>query len=181
MTDPFLQALADPSVLPQSVRDLHLGPGEYVGECDIERGQGILIQLALKLGRFPPAGRHVPVQLMIQTQGEGQNWLRDFGGHKTKSELRFDAKTGHVHERFGPLSVWMWPVASKRGLEVHIHRLTVFGVPLPRVLLPRSSTTEWQDELGRFRFDVVASTPGMGLLIRYHGWLTPVNIKAAAG
>ncbi len=181
MTDPFLLALADPSVLPQSVRDLHRSPGEYVGECDIERGRGILVQLVLKLGRFPPAGRNVPVRLVIQAQDEGQSWLRDFGGHKTTSELRFDAKTDHVHERFGPLSVWMRPVASKRGLEVHIHRLTVFGVPVPRVLLPQSSTREWQDDLGRSRFDVSASMPGLGLLIRYHGWLTPVNIKAAAG
>ncbi len=181
MTDPFLQALADPSVLPQSVRDMHRNPGEYVGECDIERGQGILIQLALKLGRFPPAGRHVPVRLVTQTQDKDHSWLRDFGGHETTSELRFDAKTGDVHERFGPLSVWLRPAASKRGLEVHIHRLTVFGVPLPQFLLPQSTTNEWQDDLGRFRFDVAASMPGLGLLIRYHGWLTPLHGKAQVG
>ncbi|WP_425083375.1 DUF4166 domain-containing protein [Ruegeria profundi] len=136
MTDPFLQALADPSVLPQSVRDIHRNPGEYVGECDIERGQGILIQLALKLGRFPPAGRHVPVRLVTQNKDEDHSCLRDFGGHKTTSELRLDAKTGDVLERFGPLSFWLRPVASKRGLEVHIHRLAVFGVQLPRMLQP---------------------------------------------
>lgn len=181
MTDPFLKALTDPSVLPKSVRDLHRRPGDYVGECDIERGGGILVQLALKLGGFPPAGRHVPVRLTIQTQDEDHNWLRDFGGHKMTSKLRFDAKTGHVHERFGPLSIWLRPVASKRGLEVHIHRLTVFGVPLSRVLLPRSSTTEWQDDLGRFRFDVAATMPGLGMLIRYHGWLTPYHGKARVG
>ncbi len=181
MTDPFLQALADPSVLPQSVRDLHRSPGENVGECDIERGQGIPIQLALKLGRFPPAGRHVPVRLVTQNKDEDHNWLRYFGGHKTTSELRFDAKTGDVLERFGPLSIWLRPVASKRGLEVYIHRLRVFGVPLPEFLLPQSSTSEWQDDLGRFRFDVAASMPGLGLLIRYHGWLTPLHVKAQVG
>lgn len=181
MTDPFLQALTDPSVLPQSVRELHLSPGEYVGECDIERGRGILVQLALKLGRFPPEGTYVPVRVVIQHQEEGHIWLRDFGGHKTTSELTFDAKTGDVHERFGPLSIWLRPAASKRGLEVHILRLTVFGVPLPRFLLPQSSTREWQDELGRFRFDVAASMPGLGLLIRYHGWLTPLHGKAQVG
>lgn len=52
MTDPFLQALTGPSVLPQSVHDLHRSQGEYVGECDIERGRDTLIQLALRLGRF---------------------------------------------------------------------------------------------------------------------------------
>ena len=44
---------------------------------------------------------------------------------------------------------------------------------LPRFLAPRSDTREYQDEQGRFRFDVRLSLPLIGLLAHYRGWLMP--------
>ncbi len=158
-----------------SVRALHTTLGVYTGECVIARGRGVLASLALRFGRFPPAGQSVPVRLRVQQQGRYWYWSREFGGHETQSVLNFDTKRDSVCERFGALRVWLKPYVDDDELRLEIRRLTLFGLPCPRFLLPRSSTTEWQDERGRFRFDVSADLPAFGMLIRYHGWLTPFH------
>lgn len=175
MQDPFLRALPKRVSLPKSVWTLHSTQGDYIGECEIERGRGLLIALALWLGRFPPAGQSVPVRLTVHKQGQSWLWLRDFDGHRTRSVLSYDSDTDSGCERFGMLCVWLKPVASDDKLKLEIQRLTLFGLPCPRSLLPRSATIEWQDDFGRFRFDVSAEMPAFGMLIRYHGWLTPLH------
>ena len=49
----------------------------------------------------------------------------------------------------------------------------MLGVPIPRVLLPRSDTRESVDDLGRATFDVGLSLPVVGAVVRYRGWLVP--------
>jgi hypothetical protein len=44
------------------------------------------------------------------------------------------------------------------------------GVPLPRRLHPRVRTLESERD-GRYRFEVEAHLPLLGLLVRYTGWL----------
>ncbi len=170
--DPFLQALQQTEDMPQALVDLHTHPGRFSGRCDIERGRGPLIALALRLGRFPKPGNDLPVTVVPQDTGAHWIWSRDFDGHGTQSRLRYDARRACIQERLGFLTLWLRPVLTRRVLSIEIERLSIFGVPCPSVLLPRSASAEWQDEQGRFRFDVSASLPGLGRLIRYHGWLT---------
>lgn len=173
--DPFLQALPSNTRLPVAVQELHSAVGLYAGQCEIERGKGRLIAMALRLGRFPQSGSDVPVRVRIGRAGQHWIWDRDFVGHKTRSRLTYDHRSGCVQEQLGAIKLWLKPVWSRDGLKIEIHRLTVFGLPLPNFLLPRSSTSEWQDDQGQFRFDVAAEAPGLGLLIRYRGWLTPTH------
>jgi hypothetical protein len=49
---------------------------------------------------------------------------------------------------------------------------SAFGVPLPLALAPRIGAREWEEE-GRFRFEVAASLPLVGEIVRYAGWLEP--------
>ncbi|WP_254055862.1 DUF4166 domain-containing protein [Ruegeria sp. EL01] len=175
MSDPFLRALPAEAELPEAVRTLHSSEGRFAGRCWIERGQGRLVAMALRLGRFPPAGSNIPVQVTISRDGQRWSWERDFNDHKTQSSLTYDHDTGCVREDFGAMSIWLQPSFDGRRLGISIHRLTILGVPIPPFLLPRSTTTEWQDEQGCFKFDVAAEAPGLGLLIRYQGWLTPVH------
>ena len=47
----------------------------------------------------------------------------------------------------------------------------LFGLPLPRWLLPRSEAREYVED-DRFHFDVAIDAPlGIGRLVRYRGWL----------
>ncbi len=169
--DPFLCVLGEAPDLPDVVRALHTQPATYSGMCDIERGRGIFIALLLSAGRFPPSGKNIPVILHVKRQGGCWQWSRDFRGHKTRSNLFYDAGRDCVQERLGGLCLWLKPVLSNDELSIEIIRLTVFGLPCPRALLPRSATIEWQDGSGRFRFDVSARVPLLGQLIRYQGWL----------
>lgn len=173
MADPFLQALPSGVDLPAKVRELHSGEGIYSGRCKIERGQGGLVALMLCAGRFPPDGDDIPVCVTISRTGPRWTWERDFSGHKTRSRMTYDRKAACVRESFGSFSIWLLPEWTGHRLNIAIRRLTILGIPIPAFLLPRSSTVEWQDEQERFRFDVSARMPGIGLLIRYRGWLTP--------
>lgn len=179
--DPFLQALPQHSVVPVAVQVLHSSSGAFSGQCRIERGKGRISRLIMKIAGFPSAGCKVPVRLTVGRIGKRWSWERDFDGQKTRSFLTYDARAECVREVFGVFSIWLRPEVTAKTMRIDIHRLTVCGVPLPKFLLPKSSTFEWQDDSGRFRFDVSASAPGLGLLIRYQGWLTPVHDAAATG
>ena len=171
--DPFLQSLPTTADLPVAVLGLHGRAGRYSGRCDIEVGRGRLVRLALRLGSFPPAADDIPVQVRIDRNGKGWVWERDFDGHSTRSHLTFDHEFECVREQLGWLTLWLKPEFSNGRLSIHIQHLRVLGLRCPAFLLPRSSTVEWQDEQGRFRFDVSAEMPVFGLLTRYRGWLTP--------
>lgn len=71
----------------------------------------------------------------------------------------------------------MRPELNESGLSVGIERLCLFGTPCPRFLLPRSASTECEDGQSRFQFNISASLPGFGLLIRYEGWLVPDHVN----
>ena len=170
--DPFLQSLPHTQGLPPAVVDLHSRPGRFSGRCSIVRGTGALTALALRIGRFPPTADDVPVTLTTQHESCQWTWYRDFGGHKTVSNLYFDTTRGQVRENIGGLSLWMRPKGSEGKLLLDIATIKLLGCPCPRLMLPRSNSVEWQDDQGRFCFDISAWMPGVGPLIRYRGWLT---------
>ncbi|MCG7519752.1 DUF4166 domain-containing protein [Ruegeria sp. Ofav3-42] len=177
--DPFLQALPARTELPEAIELLHGGSGRYSGRCTVETGRGLFTGLALRLGQMPPDGEDVAVQVKVDRNGPVWVWTRDFGGHITRSRLTYDHDFGCVRERFGRLSIWLMPVFENGRLSIRIRRLSFLGIPCPKFLLPRSKTVEWEDDEGRFRFDVSADMPFLGTLIRYHGWLTSDHAQAA--
>nr|WP_174823352.1 DUF4166 domain-containing protein [Ruegeria arenilitoris] len=167
--------------LSDAVRALHSTCAQYSGRCTVTAGGGKLVALALRCARMPPDGQDVEVKVSIVRDQAGWIWTRNFGGHITQSRLNFDHRFDCVREQFGPVSIWLKPVFSKDRLSVQILRLKFLGVPCPKLLLPRSTTVEWQDERGRFRFDVSAEMPVLGPLIRYQGWLTSDHGQKGAG
>ena len=172
--DPFWRAIEAGGLnVPEGVAAFHRGLGvrRYAGQCEITRGRGVLVRLGLGLAGFPPAGSGVPVRLMLDVRDDGAVWVRDFGGHVTRSRLSWDVRRGRVMERFGPFRVAMVPELEGDVLHMRIAGLSVLGVPVPRWLVPASETREFVDEAGRFRFEVAARVPVLGLLIRYAGWV----------
>lgn len=170
--DPFLRALPQDAKLPTAVLDLHTQPGRFKGRCQVTRGRGMLIALALRIGRFPPTGEDLPVSLTTQKVGEDWLWRRNFAGHLTQSRLSFDAGWNCVREQIGGLTIWIRPVWRQDRLGIEVVRMKICGLPCPKALLPQSFSFEWQDAQGRFCFDISARLPWFGSLIRYHGWLT---------
>lgn len=170
--DPFLQALPVGTNLPKALQALHSTGGFYSGRCSVTPGKGWLAKLALRFAGMPSGGDDIPVRLRVEQEGNAWIWTRDFDGHITRSRLTLDQDQGCVCEQFGQVSVWLKPVFVPERLEIQIMRLSLLRVPFPKVLLPQSKTEEWQDDEGRFRFDVSARMPLVGALIRYQGWLT---------
>ncbi len=175
--DSFLQSLPADADVPPAVRQLHSLSGDYAGRCSVIRGRGRLTALALRFGGFPPAADDIPVRVRINRSGNAWQWVRDFKGHSTRSQLTFDHDADCVCERLGVLTLWLTPEINAGRLLIHIRRLNILGVRCPDILLPRSSTVEWQGEEGHFCFDVSADMPGLGPLIRYRGWLAPLRAQ----
>ncbi|WP_071672819.1 DUF4166 domain-containing protein [Nioella nitratireducens] len=161
-------------VLPPAIEALHTVDGEtrFQGRCAVTRGPSWLARMALWLGGFPQAAPHLPVTLLIQPGPDGGcTWRRDFGGHVTQSRLSVSGDGREVVERFGPIRLRMSLRMADGRLHYGIDQMHVLGLPMPRWLTPRSETCEYQTEAGDFGFDVSASLPFAGLLIRYHGQL----------
>jgi hypothetical protein len=88
--------------------------------------------------------------------------------------LRDGEGAGHIHERFGVMGFDINLQRTQDQLHFPVISGTLLGIPLPNWLLPRSEAMETAED-GRFQFDIKISLPGIGLLVRYHGWLEPVR------
>jgi hypothetical protein len=103
-----------------------------------------------------------------------ETWTRTFGDRRFSS--RQFAGTGRsdalLCESFGPLTFAMALLAENGRLSLVLRRWSVFGVPLPMWLAPRSAAYETVED-GRFHFHVEIGHPVTGLIVSYRGWLTP--------
>lgn len=165
--------------LPAMLQDFHHQTALPVwsGKADIEGGRGFIAKSLARLFGFPKAGQNVPVTIRIDRtiSRDGkpvERWTRIFAGKPLTSVLRHRTN-GSFTENFPPFTFTL-PVSSNRdGIEMPVSGWRLGWLPLPRVLAPRSETREYQDEQGRFRFDVRLTVPVVGLLAHYRGWLKP--------
>jgi hypothetical protein len=162
--------------LPTTLQTAHLvfGRLELAGVAEVERGRGVLAPLVAALFRFPAAGKDIPVMVtMVRTDGR-EEWTRDFGGSRFAStqELGTGRQEGLLVERFGPIAFAMAVVVEGGRLRLVQRRWSVFGIPMPRALLPTGVAYEEEID-GRFTFDVDISLPLIGTIVRYRGWLAP--------
>lgn len=178
----FRQALGEAAfaALPAPLVALHAGEGPPVwrGSACIEAGTHPLARLVRRFIGLPPAGSDVPVTVTIEritgADGEAELWTRNFGGKRFMSRLSVDGR-GELEEAFGPVRFRLGVAASGDGLALPVTGARCLGIPVPRILLPRSEAREFVDEQGRFRFDIKLSLPFVGLLTHYRGWLVPAG------
>jgi NAD(P)-dependent dehydrogenase (short-subunit alcohol dehydrogenase family) len=165
---------ADFAALPAMVRSIHdvQADAGAAGEGRVARGRNLLARLMGAIAGFPPAGTY-PLHVAFAARGGRERWTRDFGGHVFSSEL--SARNGLAVERFGAMRFGFALAAAPDGLIMHLRRWSAFGVRLPLFLAPRIAAREWEDEEGRFRFDVRLHFPPIGEIVHYSGWLRPVE------
>jgi saccharopine dehydrogenase-like NADP-dependent oxidoreductase len=144
------------------------------GRASVDGANTVGGRLLAWLMGFPRAAADVPVSVAMRAAGDGEIWVRDFGGTRFQSRLSpCKDKPGFIKERFGLITFKLALSAGDHGLDLAIVSGRIGFIPLPSFLIPRSSATERVDPEGRYCFDVPISLPGVGLLVHYRGWLKP--------
>jgi Domain of unknown function (DUF4166)/Saccharopine dehydrogenase NADP binding domain len=162
--------------LPPEIRDVHAGEGISWarGRAKVERGRSVLARLIASVIGFPEAAEDVDVSVKFAAKRGEENWTRSFD-EQSFSSRQFAGRNRSSRllcERFGPLTFAMALVVDEGRLRLVLRRWSVFAIPLPLWLCPRSSAYE-SAENGRFHFHVEIGHPLTGLIVRYQGWLVP--------
>jgi hypothetical protein len=144
------------------------------GRATVERGSGVLARAIGAVFGFPPEGRDIPVRVDFARRDGCEVWRREFAGRTFTSTQeegrgRFDRL---LCERFGPFAFGIALVIHADRLDLVARGWSMFGIPLPRALVPRVTAYESVAD-GRFRFHVEIKLPLIGLIVRYRGWLVP--------
>jgi hypothetical protein len=171
----YRQLLADQfDTLPPKVRALHDGAGvrHYHGKVEVERGHGLASRWCAWATRLPQAGKGT-IRVEIDAAHGGERWARVIAGRSMRSRLW--VRDALLRERLGlatfafRLDVETLP-GSGRAVVWRVANVRVLGVPLPRRWFARVVAREYERE-HRYRFDVTATLPWIGLLVHYRGWL----------
>ena len=152
------------------------------GVCEVTRGGNMLAPLIAGLFRFPRSGRNIPVEVTFLRQDDREIWVRKFDGKEMRTVQRLKHTPDGVLliEEFGPFSFAMAAPANEEGLRLEPRGITFLGLPLPRWLLPRVEAHESVED-GRYCFDVRISLPLLGLLVSYHGQISPMESTSGPG
>ena len=168
------EAYADLPAPIQAMHDLSASVAAR-GRARIERGRNPLARIAAACMGFPKANPDTPVRVDFTVANGQEIWRRTFGGESFASR-QFAGRgrsDGLLCERFGPLRFGIALVVKDERLVLVMRRWSVFGIPLPTWLCPRTQAYE-SAEGGRFNFHVKIGHPLTGLIVSYDGWLEPI-------
>lgn len=180
-TEPYSRILGPVfSDLPAQMQALHR-PGKlavWTGRANVACGKGLLARLVAALFRFPKAGQDQPVSVTFTTDAQGrETWARRFGARLMRSTQ--EAGTGRdealIVERFGPFRFGLALDWDGSRLQIIPRRWGIGRLPLPRFLMPHGPAWEEVKD-DRFRFHVEIILPLIGPVVRYEGWLEPVQV-----
>lgn len=172
----FQSALAERwEHLPREVQILHSVQDveSFSGTARVTRGTTPVARLAAWFFGFPHATDQIPLTITKTRTQSGETWERNFGGRVFRSYLTPAPDLYRYRERF-----WLFNYEQDLPVEDGCMRLPVrrgwlFGIPLPRFLLPGSDSREYSKD-GVFHFDVSLIAPlGGGLIVRYRGQVKP--------
>jgi len=177
MRDAFGEIIAAQNLeVPPVLLRFHAEPPEHSRGSVSVTGGTRWARLLAALAGFPPPMAETRFGLDVAPQGSGHVWQRSFGKYLTRSHLRFDPRKGRAVERFGPIELELSARAQQGALLVSVEKARLFGLPLPRLLCPQSASAEYETPEGHLGFDISASLPRIGLLVRYQGYIVLPNL-----
>jgi len=167
----FQRTLKGFETMPEPVRAAHImdPASDLAGEVDVEGAANWIGRLIARVFSFPRPGEDLPAEVTIERDGDGEVWIRRFGGREFRSYM--NAANGRLTERFGAITFELDARANKRGFSLMIEEARIGGFALPRFLTPNTSASADVDREGRYRFDVTIELPYIGRLVGYTGWL----------
>ncbi|WP_044008417.1 DUF4166 domain-containing protein [Leisingera methylohalidivorans] len=172
MRDAFGDIIAAQNLeVPPALLRFHAQPPECSHGRVKVAGGGRWARLLAGLAGFPPPMAETRFRLDVTPQGPGHVWRRGFGKFLTRSHLRYDPQSGRAVERFGVVELELSVSVQQGAMVVAVDKARLFGVPLPQALCPQSVSTEFETPEGHLGFDISASLPRIGLLVRYSGYL----------
>src|SRR5262249_52571506 len=118
----------------------------------------------------------VPVKVEFRQKDGGELWERDFAGIKF-STFQWEGKGFYdklLMEKFGAFAFAMALVLDGGKLKLVPRHWKFLGVPMPLSLAPFGDTFEYAEN-DTFHFSVEMRHILTGLIVRYQGWLRPVN------
>jgi len=149
------------------------------GRARVQRGRSLLARLAAAIVGFPATQADTPVRVQFDAADGVETWTRTFADDRFRSrQFAGRGRSDHLLcERFGAFTFAMALFATEDRLSLVLRRWSIFGVPLPMWLCPRSESFE-SVEQDRFNFHVKISHPLTGLIVQYDGWLVPLTAPA---
>lgn len=143
----------------------------YKGRVTVTHGNA-LTRLIAKSGGMPGKSGEMPFSFRATRDGTSEIWERNFDGHMTRSKQWLHSDDV-IAEQVGTSVFLMAPEVDGNTLRIPITGVTAFGLPTPQWVISSSEGVEGVTEDGKITFDVHASLRGLGLVIRYQGWLAP--------
>jgi hypothetical protein len=159
--------------LPAALRHFHMTQAEhrFRGHVDVTQGNGAA-RLAVRLAGFPVGAGEMPLTLRLRRDGAREVWERCFDGHVARS-VQWLWRPGIIAERVGPVTLLMRPAVAEGVLRMPVVGMLGAGIHLPARGLLKGGGVERVGPTGAIQFDVTATAPILGHLIRYRGDLTP--------
>lgn len=170
-------------LMPQ-LRQLHGGRAlNWKGQATVDAPRSPVARLLARLFGLPAETQKAPIAFDITPQPDGsETWQRHFADCTMVSSLRAGTDGTALEERFGPVTLIMVPEVREDRLNFVCKGAYLGGkLRLPGFLTPRAKAVIWQDEAGRYRFDIASELPLIGRLTRYQGWMRPDTASAFAG
>jgi hypothetical protein len=175
---PLYRALLGPSfaALPHSVQTLHDSRERrsWSGTALVRPGTGLLARIVRTIIGFPGQSGECPVRVEFEPGPTGERWTRTFGS-KSFQSLQSGGKGRNqflLVETFGLVSVSLALVVEDGRMRLVPRRWSLFGMPMPKWLLPNGTSQEFEQG-DRFRFDVEIAMPLIGRVVAYKGVLEP--------
>ncbi len=158
--------------LPANLQIMHSRVTNVTGRVNVEHGKNWIANALVNWLGLPAAAERQPLTVSFVRGKNAETWRRSFAGHPLVSKQTFT--DGAVCEQIGPVKLVFELVTDGKTLDLQLQGARLFGIRLPRPLMPKLTAQEWPvgDGVG---FSVRVALPGVGQLIRYVGIVRPTN------
>jgi hypothetical protein len=158
--------------LPRVLQNFHGAEvgGRAQGRVTVRSGNGFLRQQVARALGLPPPAVDIPLQLEVVPEGEGERWIRYFGGHCIESVQWQEGE--YLLERSGPIVFVFRVRATEMGLRFVSEQNRVRGLHLPGLLGVTATVVAEADD---WNVEVQFLVPLLGAVTTYSGEVQPLR------